>query len=135
MNQEIIEGKFTKDAYSKMEWVGTLVRVATEFARVDNWDQATEKVEEGRQMLHTLSQEPYNKLAASAKFVETNTAAFDNIEQQIVEKKFSKDSKNKMDWVNTLKSTAGTFLFREQWDSALEKIEEAKNVVATLSEV
>jgi hypothetical protein len=51
-----VEGKFTKDAQNKMEWVGTLVRVAADFSRVDSWEQATEKLEEARQMLHTLSQ-------------------------------------------------------------------------------
>lgn len=45
------------------------------------------------------------------------------------------DAKNKMDWVNTLKSTAGSCLFREQWDGALEKVEEAKGVLAELSQV
>lgn len=40
-----------------------------------------------------------------------------------------------MDWANTLKSTAGSCLFREQWDAALEKVEEAKGVVSELSQV
>lgn len=40
-----------------------------------------------------------------------------------------------MDWASTLKNTASSLLFREQWDGALEKIEEANSVVSELSQV
>jgi hypothetical protein len=57
------------------------------------------------------------------------------LQEQINELKFNKEAKNKMDFVATLKSSASSFLFRELWDQANTKLEEAKGVLNELSQV
>jgi hypothetical protein len=57
------------------------------------------------------------------------------LEQQVNENKFNKEAKNKMDYVTTLKSSASSFLFRDLWDQANSKLEEAKGVLNELSQV
>lgn len=69
------------------------------------------------------------------KFVANNTASVAKLEQQIVETKFNKEAKNKMDYAASLKSTASSYLFREMWDQANTKIEEAKGILTELSQV
>lgn len=59
----------------------------------------------------------------------------DKIEQKIVEQKFGKEAKNKMEYASTLRSSASEFSQKEQWDQALGKLEEANTVVAELKEV
>lgn len=44
-----------------MEWVGTLSRIAADNTRLDQWDQATGKLEEARQALYVLSQVIFTK--------------------------------------------------------------------------
>lgn len=83
----------------------------------------------------TVKQDPYTKLPICVTFVTKENAELDKIEQKIVEQKFGKEAKNKMEYASTLRGVASDFSQKEQWDQAIGKIEEANNVVAELREV
>lgn len=68
-------------------------------------------------------------------FTSSATERTAKLEQQINESKFNKEAKNKMDYAATLKSSASSFLFREAWDQANTKVEEAKGILNELSQV
>lgn len=69
------------------------------------------------------------------KCVKDNTAAFDKIEQQIIEKKFLKIAKDKMSHVGTLKGVARDNLNQENWDRAFHELSTARTAIVELSEV
>lgn len=64
-----------------------------------------------------------------------NNPLLDQHEEDILHKKLSKDTKNKMEWVGTLIGTSNNMLFRENWDSAYEKLYEARDVLEALNRV
>jgi hypothetical protein len=57
------------------------------------------------------------------------------IEQDVVSTKFSKIAKDKTDYVNTLIGVASECVQKSQYDQALEKLEQARQNIAELSEV
>lgn len=59
----------------------------------------------------------------------------EQIEQQVIERKFAKVVKGKIEYCNTLKGVAREFASKDQWDQALDKIEELRSVLLELSEV
>jgi hypothetical protein len=63
------------------------------------------------------------------------TAALDRIDQQIVERKFNKVAKGKMEWTTTIKGVAKHNLDVDNWDEALSKLEDMRTVLDELSEV
>lgn len=62
-------------------------------------------------------------------------AALEKLEQEMSEKQFAKQAKDKMEWATTLKSVASDFVDKHQWDNAYEKIEEGRKVLDELSQV
>jgi hypothetical protein len=63
------------------------------------------------------------------------TLAFDSTTQRIIEAKFSKEAKNKQEYVATLRDVANQSIAKEQWDQALDKIEGARAVIFELQQV
>lgn len=56
-------------------------------------------------------------------------------EDDIVQRKLSRDTRNKMEWVGTLIGTSNNMLFREHWDAAYEKLYEARDILESLNRV
>jgi hypothetical protein len=54
----VVEKKFAKETKGKIEYVGTLTQVATQFVQSHQFDQALDKIEEVRDILSTLKQVP-----------------------------------------------------------------------------
>lgn len=153
IEQLIVERKFSKEVQSKIEWLGTIVGIATQNLETEQWDQAVSRIEEGRSVLSTLSevftvslyfsasihkpllQEPFNKLPASTRAVSKYQALLDKIEQQVTENKFGKEARNKQEYLGTLRSVAQDFLQKDQFDSALHQVEAAKQVISELTQV
>lgn len=69
------------------------------------------------------------------KYAQEISGVLTKIEQDVVSTKFSKVSKDKMDYVNTLIGVASDCVQKSQYDQGLEKIEQARQNVAELSEV
>jgi hypothetical protein len=74
-------------------------------------------------------------LPICATFVAKEIPEFEKIEQRVVEQKFGKEAKNKMEYVGTLKGVAFECSQKEQYDQAITKIEEANTALAELQEV
>lgn len=81
-------------------------------------------------------QGPYNKLQVVITFVGSSPLTqLEQIEQQVIERKFAKVVKGKIEWVNTLKGVARDCASKEQWNQALDKLEELRAILTDLSEV
>lgn len=63
------------------------------------------------------------------------TQAFDNTTQRVIEAKFSKEARNKQEYVGTLRDIASQNIANSQWDQALDKIEAARAVIFELQQV
>lgn len=157
IEQDVVSTKFSKVSKDKTDYANTLIGVANDCVQKSQYDQALEKIEQARQVIAELSevhffvlffcfcffsvsyifyfQEPFNKLPVVVNFVASATERTTKLEQQVNESKFNKEAKNKMDYVATLKSSASSFLFRELWDQANTKLEEARAVLNELSQV
>lgn len=82
-----------------------------------------------------ILQEPYTQLASVGPFVENTTRELNSLYNNTIEKKFSKEAKDKMEYVGTLTSTAGQFADKDQFDQAIGKIEEARDAINVLRQV
>lgn len=151
---QVNEQKFGKEAKNKLEYLSTLKNVANDFMSKEQWDQALDNLEKARTLLAELSevftylinlnlfhvfnnclQEPYSLLPVVQNVTKDASVALDRIDQQIVERKFNKVAKGKMEWASTLKGTAKQSLDVDQWDAALSKLEDMRTVLDELSEV
>lgn len=133
LEEDIVAAKFGKEARNKMEWLGTLRSIATQNVKVDQWDQALGKIEEARTKLLDLDVEPYNtKLPAVIEFLKEYPPTLTKLEEDIIVAKFSKEARNRMEWVGTLKGIAAQNVKNTQWDQALDKIEEARTKIQEL---
>lgn len=131
---QVNEQKFGKEAKNKIDYLGTLKNVANDFMSKEQWDQALDNLEKARTLLAELSEDPYKVLPAVQMATKDTGAALDRIDQQIVERKFNKVAKNKMDWALTLKSTSKQDLEVDKWDDAMSKSEDMRSVLDELSE-
>jgi hypothetical protein len=61
--------------------------------------------------------------------------SFDSTTQRIIEAKFSKEAKNKQEYVGTLREIANQCISHDQWDQALDKLEAARAVIFELQQV
>lgn len=68
-------------------------------------------------------------------FVAENVKVIEKGELQIVENKYNKEAKNRVQYFGTLKQIANEHVQKEQWDQALDKLEAARQVVSDLNEV
>jgi hypothetical protein len=57
------------------------------------------------------------------------------IEQEVAEKTVGKEARNKQQYLGTLKGVALDNLQKEQFDAAMDKVEEAKQIIAELNQV
>lgn len=80
-------------------------------------------------------QEPFWSYPVVQTLVAETNPKLEALVQDIVEKRFGKEVKNKMDWVNTLKGVASQFAENGQWEQALEKIEAALQIIFELTQV
>jgi hypothetical protein len=92
-------------------------------------------VEEARQLVYELNQDPFPRLEAVVNFVRDYVPTLAKIENDIVERKFAKVARNKMEWVGTLLNVAQQFVEKDVWDQALGKIEEVRGVLEEISQV
>lgn len=69
------------------------------------------------------------------KFVQEVATGFDNTTQRIIEAKFSKEARNKQEYIGTLRDVANQNIQHEQWDQALENIESARAALFELQQV
>jgi hypothetical protein len=60
LEDDIVVGKYSKEARNKMEWLNTLKNTAAQCVKVDQWDQAIDKIEEAKTKLEELNVEPFN---------------------------------------------------------------------------
>jgi hypothetical protein len=86
-------------------------------------------------IINLHQQEPFNKLSVCTTFVETESPEISKIQKQIFEKKFSKEVQGKIEWVRTLLNVANQCHEKSEWDQALGKIEEGRDVLSYLKEV
>lgn len=82
-----------------------------------------------------LSQEPYTKLEAVVNYVQGASLSLDKLEKDVVDTKFSKVAKNRMEYVDILIGVASRELEVQQWDQSLGNIEKARGVVDELNQV
>lgn len=73
-------------------------------------------------------------MPAVVTFLEEAPATLNEIEDQIVQRKFSKVAKGKMEWLGTLKNVAEQFLEQEQWDRVLDQVEQARGVILEITQ-
>jgi hypothetical protein len=59
----------------------------------------------------------------------------EQISQQVIERKFTKVVKGKIEWGHTIRGVAREFASKDNWDQALDKVEELKSLLSELSEV
>lgn len=88
-----------------------------------------------RKNIDIHSQEPYTRINGVVAFVQEKTKVIEQGELQIIENKYNKEAKNRVQYFGTLKQVANDNVQKEQWDQALDKVEAARQVVSDLNEV
>lgn len=135
LEQQITEAKFNKEAKNKMDFVATLKSSASSFLFREMWDSANSKVEEAKNIISELSQEPFNKLPSVTAFIAEFTPTLTKVQAQVAENKFGKEARNKVEYVGTLRGSAAEFMNNASWDLALGKLEEARSSIHELNQV
>lgn len=74
-------------------------------------------------------------LEAVNNFVGPAGEALNKIETRIRETKFSKEIKNKSEWVGTLLGVSRQHIDAEQWGQAVDKIEQIRTILSDLQQV
>jgi hypothetical protein len=132
ISSSIISNYQNMEVRDKIEYINTIKWVAVKHMNQEQWDQALEKVEEVRTKLSELNAAPLNNKDKVMVFLQDTLLSLDKLVQEVYMGKYSKDAKNKIEYLGTLHTTATQNLKVEQWDQATDKIEDARKRISEL---
>lgn len=129
---KVSSGRNGKEAKDKMDYVKTLKGNAERQLGLSQWDQSLSSVESVRKELEKLNVEHLNQLPEVVKFLAEVPTALDEIVEKVSTGRYGKESKDKMDYINTLKRGAAEHIRLEQWDQGVSKLEDCRTRTSAL---
>lgn len=84
---------------------------------------------------NTTQKQPFSALPVVSEFTASFAPEIDAIEKELIEKRFAKVAKGRMEWAQTNYQIAKQSLDVDKWDDTFAKIEIAKDVLYELSQV